>query len=147
MSKLVDKYNELNSKIDKSHQEMALELALNNLLIKVYEIDTKIFINYYDSTIKILEDDLINIKNNIEINKIAYNHNIELLLYLNEINEIKLLKNINQIKEFGENFKETIKNIETILTLEKENSILKDLNLDLKKMNEIVSLILSIRTK
>lgn len=145
MSKLLKEYNELLLINNKNKAELALELALNNLLIKIYEINEKNFIKYYDNTIKILEEDLTKIKNKQEINLNAYNHTIELLLYLNEISEIKVLENINKLKALGHNFSGTITNIETTLN-ESTNSILCK-SFDLKKMNEIVSILLLIRTK
>lgn len=147
MSNLLNKYNELKNKLNKNVKDDALFMALENILMNIYKIDETLFINYYSATIKLLELDLKNLKENIPINKIVYNNNLELLLYLNEINEIKLIENIDKIKSLGDSFKETHKVLDTLLNNEVEDYVFSNLKLNLKRMNEIVSFILSIRTK
>lgn len=147
MSNLLNKYNELKNKLNKNVKDDALFMALENILMNIYKIDETLFINYYSATIKLLELDLKNLKENIPINKMAYNNNLELLLYLNEINEIKLIENIDKIKSLGDSFKETHKVLDTLLNNEVEDYVFNNLKLNLKRMNEIVSFILSIRTK
>lgn len=151
---LLEKIEEL-----KKDNNIELLLSLENIVNEIKLIDENIFLKYYDNTLKILENDLENIKNKIEINKTIFINNIKILFYLNEINEILMKETLSFLSDNMDNIQlsETLKTINIIQEQDKEiyelqKNLFKQIgidmnNLDLNMFNELIFTLKSIKTK